>query len=48
MRKAVFGFLTWSHTNRAVQPKKMTRGLQFRIKEIEGLYYPGSENKGAD
>ena len=26
----------------------MARGLKFRIYEIEGLYYPCSENKGAD
>ena len=26
----------------------MTRGLKFRIKEVEGLYYQCSENKGAD
>ena len=41
-------FLTWSHTNRAVQPYKMARGLQFRIYEVEGLYYLCIENKGAD
>ena len=39
MRKSVFG---------AVQPQKMARGLKFRTKEVEGLYYPCSENKGAD
>ena len=42
------GFLTWSDTNRAVQSQKMARGLKFRIKKIEGLWYPCSENKGAD
>ena len=26
----------------------MARGLKFRIKKVEGLYYPCSENKGAD
>ena len=26
----------------------MARGLKFRIKKEEGLYYPCSENKGAD
>ena len=41
-------FFTWSHTNRAVQSKKMARGLKFRIWEVEGLYYPCSGNKGAD
>ena len=42
------GFPTRSHTNWAVQPQKMARGLKFRIKEEERLYYPSSENKGAD
>ena len=26
----------------------MARGLKFRILEVEGLYYPCSENKDAD
>ena len=26
----------------------MARGLYFRIKEVEVLYFPRSENKGAD
>ena len=26
----------------------MARGLKFRILKVEGLYYPYSENKGAD
>ena len=26
----------------------MARGLKFWIQEVEGLYYPCSENKGAD
>ena len=34
--------------NRAVQPQKMARGMKFRIYEVGGLYYPCSENKGAD
>ena len=37
-----------SDSNRAVQPQKMARGLKFRIYVEEGLYYPYSENKGAD
>ena len=37
-----------SHTNQAVQSLKMARGLKFRIQKVEGLYYPCSENKGAD
>ena len=48
MSKRSSGYLTWSLTNRAVQPQKMARSLRFRIKEVEGLYYPCSENKGAD
>ena len=43
-RKPVFGI---SDTNLAVQPK-MTRGWKFRMKIVEGLYYPYRENKGAD
>ena len=42
------GFPTRSDTIRAVQPQEMVRGLKFRIYEEEGLYYPSSENKGAD
>ena len=34
--------------NRAVPPQKMARSLKFQIKKVEGLYYPYSENKGAD
>ena len=41
-------FPTRSDTNRAVQPQKIARGLKFRIKIQEGLYYPCSENKDAD
>ena len=48
MRKPTFWFPTRSDTNQAVQPQKMARGLKFGIKEEEGLYYPCSENKGAD
>ena len=48
MRKPTFWFPTWSDTNRAVQPHKMARGLKIRIKKVEELYYPCSENKGAD
>ena len=48
MRKSL-GFPTrWSHTNQAVQQQKMARGLKFRIKEVAGLHYLYSENKGAD
>ena len=48
MRKPVFGFSTRSDTNRAVQPHKMASGLEIWIEEVGGLYYPCSENKGAD
>ena len=48
MRKPVFGSLTRSDKNQAVQFQKMIRGLKFRIKEVEGMYYLCSENKGAD
>ena len=48
MRKPTFWFPTWSDTNWAVQLQKMARGLKFRIKEVEGLYYLCSENRGAD
>ena len=37
-----------SDTNQAVQPLEMARGLKFCIQEVEVLYYPNSENKGAD
>ena len=37
-----------SDTNRTVQPHAMARSLKFRIWKVEGLYYPCSENKGAD
>ena len=42
------GFPTRSDTNQAVQPHKMARGLKIWIEEVEELYYPCSENKGAD
>ena len=48
MRKPTILILTRSDTNQAVQPLKMARGWKFWIKEVEGLYYPSSENKGAD
>ena len=35
-------------TNRALQSLNLARGLKFRIQKEEGLYYPCSENKGAD
>ena len=47
-RKPTFWFPTWSDTNQAMQSQKMTRGLKFRIKKVEGLDYLCSENKDAD
>ena len=37
-----------SDTNQAVQSQKMVRGWKFWILKVEELYYPCSENKGAD
>ena len=48
LRKPVFGVSTRSDTNRAVQLQKWARDLKFRMLVVEGLYYPYSENKGAD
>ena len=41
-------FLNRSDTNRPVQAQKRARSLKFRIQVEEELYYPSSENKGAD
>ena len=37
-----------SETNWSVQAQKRARSLKFRVKVEEVLYYPSSENKGAD
>ena len=37
-----------SDTNQAVQSQEQARSLKFLIKEEEEVYYPCSENKGAD
>ena len=42
------GFPTRSDTNRPVQAQKRARSLKFQILVEEELYYPSSENKGAD
>ena len=42
------GFPTSYNTNRAVQSQKIVRGLKFWIEIGKGLYYPCTENKGAD
>ena len=46
--KPTMWFSNWSDTNRPVQAQKRARSLKFRIKVEEELYYPSSENKGAD
>ena len=48
VKTGLWGFPNRSDTNRTVQSQKMARGLKFRIYELEGMYYPCSENKGAD
>ena len=48
MTKPVFGAPDQVRHNPAVQTQKMVRGLKFRIKVVEGLYFPYSENTGAD
>ena len=42
------GFSTRSDTNRPVQSQKKARCLKFCIEVDNELYYPNSENKGAD
>ena len=42
------GLKTRYNTNRAEQPQNIVRGLKFRIKKVEELYYLCSGNKGAD
>ena len=37
-----------SDTNRPVRAQERARSLKFRIEVEEELYYPSSENKGAD
>ena len=46
--KPTMWFPKRSDTSRAVQAQKRARSLKFRIEVEEKLYYPSSENKGAD
>ena len=46
--KQTMWFPNRSDTNQAVQSQKQARSLTFRFKVEEELYYPSSENKGAD
>ena len=48
VRKPTMWILTSYDTNQAVQLLEMARGLKFCIQQVEGLYYPSSENKDAD
>ena len=48
MRKPTIWVPTRSDANRAEQSQEMVRGWKFWIKKDEELYYPCSENKGAD
>ena len=41
-------FSKGSDTNQAVEVQKMARGWKVWIQKGEALYYPCSENKGAD
>ena len=41
-------FLNRSDTNRPVQAQKSARSLKFWFQVEKELYYPSSENKGAD
>ena len=46
--KPTMWFPTRSDTNWSVQAQKRARSLKFQIQVEEKLYYPSSENKGAD
>ena len=46
--KPTMWFPNRSDTNQAVQLQKQARSLKFCSKVEEVLYYPSSENKGAD
>ena len=48
MGKPTMWFPNRSDTNRPVQAQKRARSLKFPIEAEEELYYPSSENKGAD
>ena len=46
--KPTMWFPNRSDTNQPVQLQKQARSLKFWILKVEELYYPCSENKGAD
>ena len=48
VRKPAMWILTRSGTNQTVQELNMATGLRFFYLEVDVLYYPRSEKKGAD
>ena len=48
MGKPTMWYLNRSDTNRRVQSQKIARDWKFWIHKVEELFYPCSENKGAD
>ena len=48
MRKPTIWVPTRSDKISPVQAQKKARGWKFGILKVEGLYYPSSENNGAD
>ena len=48
MRKPIMWFPTRSDRNQAVHAEKQEWGWKFCIQKVEELFYPCSENKGAD
>ena len=48
MENPTLWFPNKSDTNWPVQLQKQARGLKFWVEVEEELYYPSSENKGAD
>ena len=48
VRKPTIWVPTRSNTNQPLQSQMIARSFKFRTKEEDGVYYPFSENKGAD
>ena len=48
MGKPTMWFRNRSNTNQAAQSQKQAKSLKIWINEEEEVYYPCSENKGAD
>ena len=47
-RKLILGFLTRCDTNQPVKSQRQARDLKYLLEVEQELYYPYSENKGAD